>query len=585
MTKGNYTITYNGEVYNYPDLRSDLLSSSPGLTLDSTTDTEILIRTLEQAIEKHGDQEGFPNIASVLNKYNGFFGFGLWDEKRQRLLLVRDRYGIKPVYYYHEKDQFLAFASEVETILASRIIAKPTVNMHTLNVFCTISTFFTQTNDTLVQGVKSLNQGHYLWVDVKTGQVEDFEFYALPSEDPALANTTQEDAVAQMKHYLEDAIQLRMVSDVPLSTFLSGGIDSSVITAIASHSAAIGSKDASSENIHSPDHPEYVPASKPVTAYTVTYLGAGQNPGAAADEEYARKVSTHLGPKLVDHKFVEVDPMTFTLEDIDELSDMGTFSDDDRMLTILMNYRAVKKEGFSVILNGQGADEAMGGYIGGGWFRAGMVDVAKPDVPLFDKVLDLVVDTKLFNEHLKAYEPKTREHFNKSWQQYKGTPYEVAIKWLFNTSLHRILRFEDFLSMRSAVECRVPILDYRLVDYSFRLPMNLHVRSSDYYGKIVLRELSKAYLPTDVCERPKQQFPNVHPDVLNKRLKQLLLENLDEIRECPLIKYVWIPEIFATPEGLDKCYGSDFWVATVYWRWWRKFASYGGSMPEIPATQ
>lgn len=579
MTKGNYTITYNGEVYNYPDLRNVLLGAQPDLKLDSTTDTEILIRTLERAIEAHGDQKGFPNISPVLNTYNGFFGFGLWDEKRQRLLLVRDRYGIKPVYYYHEKDQFLAFASEVETILASRIIAKPSVNLDILTLFCTMSTFFTQTTDTLVQGVKSLKQGHYLWVDVSTGQVEDFEFYSLPSEDPALANLTQEEAVAEMKHILEDAIQLRMVSDVPLSTFLSGGIDSSVITAIASHSAAINSKEASSENIHSPDHPEYVSSSKAISAFTVTYLGAGQNPGAAADEEFSRKVSTHLGPSLVNHKFVEVDPMTFTLDDIDELSDMGTFADDDRMLTILMNYRAVKKEGFDVILNGQGADEAMGGYIAGGWFRAGMVDVANPDVPLFDKVLDLVLDTKLFTDRIKDYVPKTRAHFDASIAQYKGTPYERSIKWLFGTSLHRILRFEDFLSMRSAVECRVPILDYRLVDFSFRLPMRLHLRPSDYYGKIVLRELSKAYLPLDVCERPKQQFPNVNPEALNKRLKEIILENLTEISECPIVKYIWLPQMFATPEGLDMCYGADFWLAVVYWRWWKKFAGYGGVMP------
>jgi asparagine synthase (glutamine-hydrolysing) len=577
MTKGEFTITYNGEVYNYPDLRSTLLQSQPNLKLDSTTDTEILVRSIEHCINNHSG-EGYPSISPLLNTFNGFFAFGVWDASRQRLLVVRDRYGIKPLYYYHKKDSFFAFASEVETLLASKLFS-PVVDMDTLHLFGNIGSFFGQTSKTLVEGVHSLNPGQGMWIDAKTGTVETFVYYTLPLEDPELASITKEEAVAHMKHLLEDSIQLRMVSDVPLSSFLSGGIDSSVITAIASHSAFIGSSDAQSSNIHSPEHPESISGTNAVTAYTVTYLGQGQNAGAAADEEYARKVSVHLGPKLVNHKFVSVDPMTFTLDEIDEISDLGTFSDDDRLLTVLMNYRAVKKEGFSVILNGQGADEAMGGYIGIGWFKGGMVDIQDPEKPLFDNVLNFIMDDKLFNEPVKAWAPKARESFHHSWAQYRGSLPQVAMQWLFNTSLHRILRFEDYLSMRSAVECRVPILDYRLVDFCFRLPWRIHCHLEEYTGKVLLRELSKAYLPIDVCERPKQTFPNVNMEALNIRLRALIIENLPAIRECPLIKYVWIAEVFATPEGLDKCTSSDFWVIIVYWRWWLKFASYGGSFP------
>ena len=577
MTKDGFTITYNGEVYNYPDLRSSLLTERPGLHLDSTSDTEVLLRVLEHCILSHTG-EGLPNVVPVLNTFNGFFAFGLWDSARKRLLLVRDRYGIKPLYYYHDKDHFLAFASEVETLLASSLF-KPLVDLDTLHLFCSISTFFAGTSKTLVHGVRSLDPGQYMWVDTISGDVSIGNYYTLPDEDPALANVTSEEAVVHMKHLLEDSIQLRMVSDVPLSSFLSGGIDSSVITAIASHSASVGSKEAESSNIHSPDHPESIARSKAITAYTVTYLGQGQNPGAAADEEFARKVSTHLGPKLCNHKFVSVDPMTFTLGDIDELGDLGTFSDDDRLLTILMNYRAVKKEGFSVILNGQGADEAMGGYVGAGWFKGGMVNIQDPDTPLFDKVLDFIMDPKLFQEPLRSYGPNARQAYHDVWSSFRGSPPQISMKWLFSTSLHRILRFEDYLSMRSAVECRVPILDYRLVDYCFRLPWRIHVNSELYTGKLLLRELSKAYLPDDVCQRPKQQFPNVNPEALNQRLKTIIIEHLEAIRECPIIKYIWIPEVFASPEGLDMCSGSDFWVIVIYWRWWLKFASYGGSFP------
>ena len=222
---------------------------------------------------------------------------------------MRDRYGIKPLYYYHEEGRFVAFASEVEALLSSKLF-KPLVDLETLHLFGNIGSFFGSTSNTLIQGVKTVKPGHYLWIDAKTGAIEEKEYYKLPMEDPALANVTKEEAVAHMKHLLEDAIQLRMVSDVPLSSFLSGGIDSSVITAIASHSASIGSKEAEASNIHSPEHPESKQGTKPVTAFTVTYLGQGQNPGAAADEDFARKVSAHLGPSLVHHQFVEVDPFT-----------------------------------------------------------------------------------------------------------------------------------------------------------------------------------------------------------------------------------------------------------------------------------
>ena len=613
MTKDKFTITYNGEVYNYPDLRTTLLAAKPSIQLESTTDTEVLLRLLEHTIETHdshphtkqgeasipsnlastpadsassadssasASKSKFPDVQGVLNSLNGFFGFGLWDSIRKRLLVVRDRYGIKPVYYIHKPGEFFAFASEVETLLASKLFA-PKVDETAMNLFCTISTFFSQTTRTLVRDVSSMKPGHYMWIDTITGEVEEGEYYRLPSPDPSLANLSAAEATSQMKHLLEDSIQLRMLSDVPLSTFLSGGIDSSVITAIASHSASIDSKSAAPANIHSGDHPESHAATKPVTAFTVTYLGQGQNAGAAADEEYARKVSTALGPKLVNHQQVPVDPMAFTLADIDDLSDLGTFSDDDRLLTVLMNYRAVAQQGFSVILNGQGADEAMAGYIGTGWFRVGAVNVQDPDKILFDNILDLIVDTKLFNDRLKNFEQKARQLFRDSWTQYSGAPLEVAMRWLFGTSLHRILRFEDHLSMRSAIECRVPFLDYRLVDFCFKVPHALHLRTEDYTGKILLRELSKAYLPLDVCERPKQQFPNVGQEALNARLKQLILENIAAIRECPIIKHIWVPQVLATPEGLDLCSGSDFWVMIVYWRWWVKFASYGGTFDYV----
>lgn len=601
MTKGNFTITYNGEVYNYPDLKEALLKEVPDLKLDSTTDTEILLRTLGHAIEKNGDSENFAEVSPLLNTFNGFFSFALWDAKRRRLLLVRDRYGIKPMYYYRSEAKFVAFASEAEALLSSKLIENPKVNVNTLHLFASISSFFAQTSETLIEGILSLDPGHLLWIDADSGKMKEQVYYELPNEDETLKDMTLQEAVKEMKHLLEDSIQLRMVSDVPLASFLSGGIDSSIITAIASHSAAIASKDASSQNIHSGKHPENSKKHSndsseaketdlsvaqhhgAITAYTVTYIGNGQNAAAASDEEYARKVSAHLGASLVNHKFVEVDPMSFTLDDIDELGDLATWSDDDRLLTVLMNYRAVKREGFSVVLNGQGADEAMGGYVGTGWYRGGMVDIKNPQEPLFDKVLDFVMDPTLFNEPLRSYGPTARQRFHHSWSRFQSIGAEknvqISMKWLFATSLHRILRFEDYLSMRSAVECRVPILDYRLVDFCFKLPWQTHLKIDEYFGKIVLRECSKAYLPEDVCERPKQVFPNVSADSLNKRLKEIIIENLDQIRECPVIKYVWIPEVFATPEGLDKMSGSDFWMTVIYWRWWTKFEKFGGKFP------
>jgi len=144
MTKDGFTITYNGEVYNYPDLRSSLHRARPNLVLESTSDIEVVLRVLEHCMRSHAG-EGYPNVSPQLNIFNGFFAFALWDSVRKHLLLVRDRYGIKPLYYYHQKGKFFAFASEVETLLASKLF-HPLVDLDTLHLFCSISTFFANTS-------------------------------------------------------------------------------------------------------------------------------------------------------------------------------------------------------------------------------------------------------------------------------------------------------------------------------------------------------------------------------------------------------------------------------------------------------
>ncbi|MDH4058836.1 MAG: asparagine synthase (glutamine-hydrolyzing), partial [Cyclobacteriaceae bacterium] len=225
-----YAIIFNGEIFNFRELRSGL--ENKGISFSSQSDTEVLLKLYIHEKE------------TCLNKLNGFFSFCIYDKQEQTFFLARDRYGIKPLLYLIDEDKFL-FASEMKSIISYGIDKK--INPYSLYTYLQLN--YIPAPDTIFNSVKKLMPGHYLIL--KNRKLEIKTYYEIPYNKEVVRNSslTYDQAKAQLASLLEGSVQKRLVSDVPLGAFLSGGIDSSVITGLASrhktdlHTFSIGFRD------------------------------------------------------------------------------------------------------------------------------------------------------------------------------------------------------------------------------------------------------------------------------------------------------------------------------------------------------
>jgi len=223
---GRYQIVYNGEIYNFKELRKELIDSGEKFT--SETDTEVLLRLYIK--------EG----KGCLQKLNGFFAFAVYDTVNHCLFLARDRMGIKPLCYYHNEDKFI-FASEIKSILAYGVEHE----LDTVALYQYLQLNYTPAPATMFKGIKRLLPGECVSID--SNGVEFENYYEIP--EPNVIQVNYEEAVGKIRELVEEAVHRRLVADVPLGTFLSGGIDSSIISALAKkhkpdlHTFSIGYKD------------------------------------------------------------------------------------------------------------------------------------------------------------------------------------------------------------------------------------------------------------------------------------------------------------------------------------------------------
>ncbi|UCH94613.1 MAG: asparagine synthase (glutamine-hydrolyzing) [Candidatus Aminicenantes bacterium] len=504
MTRDHLTIVTNGEVYNFLDIRKQL--EQEGIEFRSQTDTEVILR----AYQKWG--------INVLHQFNGMFAIAIWDDKEKTLILARDRIGIKPLYYYKD-NRILLFGSEVQALMHSKCIPAG-INWEVVYHQVLVNSYYHHDhNRALVKDVFLLPPGHFMRVK-PNGQVKIMKYWGLP-ESKVEKPPSQAKLVQELRELLEDSIKFRLVSDVPVAAFLSGGVDSSVINVLASR----------------------LVKNYKLTAVTVTYEGGGKDIYSGQEDqdlEYSRIVAKTLKDKI-DHKVIEVKPADISLESIDEVIDLASFSDEYRYLTVLGNYRTVKELGFKVILNGQGADEIMGGYISINFVIKTMLDVQQPDMALIKHSFPYmsIPDPNTLNEKALKQVGKIYDNLDKYFQGYPGDLLEKMHRYLVNTGLQKILKFEDFLSMHSSVECRVPFLDHRIIEWAFKIPFQEHIRVRDRMGKILLRRAAKDLLTKEVLERPKQVFPDANQQRLERVLRKIFKNHHSEIIKSEIIRRLY----------------------------------------------
>jgi len=563
---GRYTIVYNGEIYNFKELRKEL--EDMGVVFKTQCDTEVLL----YAYIHHGEK--------CLLKLNGFFAFCVYDKELEMLFIARDRYGIKPLYYYLDEDKFL-FASELKSLMAYGFQK---------SIDWTALLFYLQLNYipaplSILNSVHKLNPGHLL--RISKNQIEDEKYYSLPDEN--ILNTSgyreQQETVEKL---LEEAVKNRLISDVPLGVFLSGGIDSSVITALASR------------------HTDKL------KTFSVGY----KDQPFFDETKYSRLVSSHFNTEHTEFQLSTYD-LYQNLENILEYMD-EPFADSSAIPVYILS-QFTRRE-VTVALSGDGADELFGGYnkhlafhkslkggiintlIKGMYPVAGLLPASRNNklgnkirqINRYGSGLKMDLSDRywhwaILNTREKAFRLLSDsvqseinwESYDRNRDTYLGPlDQEVGINSVLSADLNFLLPNDmlfkvDSMSMANSLEVRVPFLDHRLVEYVQTIPGGHKVQNN--IKKKILQDAFRNILPEQLYNRPKQGFEVPLLNWFRNELKGYILDDLLELNfirdqgifnEKEIIQYR--NKLFSTNPGDIHAH---IWGLIVFQSWWKKYFS------------
>jgi asparagine synthase (glutamine-hydrolysing) len=500
-------IVYNGEIYNHADQRPWL--EARGHRYRTHCDTETILHLYEE----HG--------AACVEHLRGMFAFAIWDGRKRELFIARDRLGVKPLYYVHRPDGSLFFASEIKALLAARAV-RPEINYRALPDY--LANHGTSAEETLFADVKRLLPGHtLLWREDGRVVIEkywdiSFNEGAQESEEPP-AGRSDADYIAEWSELFHQSVKMRLMADVPLGMFLSGGIDSSAIAAAMSGMV-----------------------SEPIKTFSVAF-----NEREANELEYARLVASAF---KTDHHEVVVSPEEF----FGALPRLVWHEDEPlahpSSVALYFVSRLASRH-VKVVLTGEGSDEMLGGYeryyktiynlalapayqklTTDGLRRA--ISRRIESLPLDSKVRhklrrtflclppdieslyfdNFAVFTRAMQRDLLAPEAQERagtiEPYSDMRRYFEtGNERSLLNRMLYadtKTYLQELLMKQDQMSMAASIESRVPFLDHKLVEFSARLPDHLKLRRG-WTTKYVLRQSMKNVLPAPILSRKKMGFP------------------------------------------------------------------------------
>lgn len=480
-----FWLVYNGEIYNYRELRSDLIAQ--GVRFRTESDSEVLLALYE----RHGP--------AMLDKLNGIFAFALWDVRQQRLFLARDRYGTKPLYYTRLAGGDFAFASETKSLLALPGIDK-SLDYSALSEHLTFQTMLA--DRTLLKSIRLLEPGCYALLDAETGHWQHTRYWE-PIFEPTTPVETERDlrnTAAQIRHLLEQAVQRQLTGDVLMGSLLSGGLDSAAITAIAAR-------------LNPNRWPTFT------AGFELDGLQSiNQNDEQAEDERLAaRQLAEAFGTR---HRELAIDANALP----HCLDSLVWHLDDFRAGISYPNYlvNQMAREDVTVVLSGVGGDELFAGYP---WRYEPLL--AFDDAPV---VGGLSFESHYYQTWTRLLSESEKETLftTDAWQALDGfstrdsfsetlatchakRAIDRALCFDFKTFLPALLLVEDRLSMAHGLESRVPFLDNDLVDACLGLPTSVKLRGqtseqSPRIAKWILKEALKDLLPATILERRKQGF-------------------------------------------------------------------------------
>jgi asparagine synthase (glutamine-hydrolysing) len=571
---GTIWVTFNGEIYNHAAVRPEL--EAAGHRYRTRSDTE----TVVHAYEQWGDD--------CVHKFRGMFAFAIWDAPKKRLLLVRDRLGVKPVYWALV-DNRLLFASEIKSILESGLI-QPRPNERVLSEV--LATRYTSNAETLFEGIHKLLPGHRLVFE--NGQVRITQYWDVPLDgpDPELARAPEAELVDRFRSLLQESVRLRLMADVPLGMFLSGGLDSSAVAALMAREI-----------------------DRPIQTFSIAFKDR-----AYSELEYAREAARAVGADA--HEVVIDDTDFFTA-----LPRLVWHEDEPiaHPSSVPLHFvSALAREHVKVVLTGEGSDELLAGYgkyprsvlnwkAGGIYERvvpaAVRTTVASSVVPrlpefvgryarrsflalphdpatmFFDNFAG--VPLGLQRELLDPSVTSGADTYGPSLEYYRHVNGNsgVLAKLLYTdvkTYLVELLMKQDQMSMSTSIESRVPFLDHKLVEFAARLPERLKLNG--FTTKRILREAVRSLVPESILTRPKMGFPVPFAGWVrgpwNDVAREVLLDR--RTRERGLVNAPAVEALLDAHRDGRRAGGDAIWALLNLELWYRTFID-GEGVQTLPA--
>lgn len=536
----NYVLVYNGELYNTEDLRTELVLL--GHTFRDRSDTEVLLVSYMEWGEE------------CVDRFNGIFSFAIWDENKGSLFLARDRIGIKPLFYSIKNNSFL-FASEIKALLAHPEITS-TISMDGLAEIFVMGPARTPGHG-IFKDISEIKPGYCITIDINGCHKK--KYWSLISK-PHLESL--ESTIKSVRELVYDAIKRQLVSDVPLCTLLSGGLDSSAITAIATEVYKNEGKD-------------------PIRTFSVDYTGNDVNfhknefqPGP--DAPWVKIMSEYLGTRHHIY-YIDTPPLTDALFEAVRARDLPGMTDVDSSLYL---FSCEIKKYATVGISGEGADEVFGGYP---WFYRKELQEG-----------NTFPWTRNAKERFGFYSPellnlvKPSEYMENQYAEAllevppldTDTPENALARKMFYLNLTRwmptLLDRKDRMSMATGLELRVPFCDHRLVEYLWNVPWEYKFHMNREKG--LLRKALTGILPEDVLWRKKSPYPKTHnPEYLNS-VRDLLVNVLED-KSSPLLSFIvkdklkdfalsitpetnipWFGQLMNAPQMLAYFVQVDYWL-------------------------